>query len=206
MISVITGDIINSRETETSYWLPVLKKSLNTFGSHPQGWEIFRGDSFQLQIENTEDALLAAIKIKADIKSLKSLDVRMSIGIGEKNFTAEKITESNGEAFINSGKGFELLKSEKSTLSITTFDPTFNVEMNLYLRLLLIAVDNWSPGSAEIVRVSLDNQAMPQQKMGKMLGISQSSVSERLGRSYLAELLEVDKLYRKKISQLISKL
>lgn len=205
MIGVITGDIINSRNAETSFWLAALKKSLRNFGKNPKDWEIFRGDSFQLQLADPTATLSAAIKIKADIKSFRNLDVRMCIGIGKKDFEGDKITESNGEAFINSGEGFEKLKSVKRTLSITTFDPKFDEEINLYLRLMLIAMDNWSPGSAEIVSISLANQEQSQQKIGKMLGISQSSVSERQTRSYLSELLAVDKLFREKTAQLIEK-
>ncbi|MEX0720428.1 MAG: transcriptional regulator [Balneolaceae bacterium] len=205
MIGVITGDIINSRKSETSYWLSVLKNSLDDFGNSPGDWEIFRGDSFQLQIADPKKAFLAAVKIKADIKSHKNLDIRTAIGVGEKDFESTKITESNGEAFVNSGQGFEQLKSEKKTLSITTFDTVFNEEMNLYLRLMLIAMDKWSPGSAEIVSVSLMNPEYSQHKIGKMLGISQSSVSERQTRSYLSEVMEVEKMYRKKIAQLTPK-
>lgn len=204
MIAVITGDIIDSRTAESSYWLSLLKKTLGAYGESPGDWEIFRGDSFQLKIKNPSDALLAAIKIKADIKSCR-LDVRMSIGIGRKKFEADKITESNGEAYINSGEGFEKLKSLKRTLSISTFDSSYDEEMNLYLRLMLIAMDNWSPGSAEIVSVSIENENQSQKNIGKMLGISQSSVSERQTRSFLTELMEVEKLYRKKTTQLITK-
>lgn len=76
-------------------------------------WEIFRGDQFQLEVKNPENSLLVAIQIKALMKSLK-LDVRMSIGIGEKTHNSKKISESNGTAFINSGELFERLKKKKS--------------------------------------------------------------------------------------------
>ena len=59
MIGVLTGDIINSRKVPPQRWLPVLKKTLSFHGKHPSAWEIFRGDSFQIQTD-AEQALLVA--------------------------------------------------------------------------------------------------------------------------------------------------
>jgi hypothetical protein len=47
-------------------------------------WEITRGDNFQLEITAAEDSLLAAIRIKALLRTTKGLDVRMAISIGKK--------------------------------------------------------------------------------------------------------------------------
>lgn len=111
MTSIITGGIINSRKLLSSQdWLIPLKKVLSTYGKPPKTWEIYRGDIFQIEIKDAEKSFLAAIKIKASVKSVKGLDVRMAIGIGEKTFNVPRITESNGEAFINSGEMFETLK------------------------------------------------------------------------------------------------
>src|SRR5688572_22151866 len=118
--SIITGDIINSRDTHPTIWLPTLKKALAAEGKNQKTWEIYRGDSFQLEVKNPADTLLTAIRIKAKIKSIKNIDVRMAIGIGEKEFPAEKITESTGKAFVNSGEKLESLKKEKQNLAIKT--------------------------------------------------------------------------------------
>jgi hypothetical protein len=46
--------------------------------------------------------------LKATIKQHKALDVRMAIGIGTIDYTSNKVTESNGSAFIR--ECFEGLK------------------------------------------------------------------------------------------------
>ena len=51
MTAVLTGDIINSRKSKTPDWLSNLKETLNKFGQEPKHWEIYRGDSFQLEID-----------------------------------------------------------------------------------------------------------------------------------------------------------
>jgi hypothetical protein len=206
MISIITGDIINSRKVkDTKTWMSLLKKALVKYGKENTAWEIYRGDSFQLEITDPADALIAAIFIKASLKTLKNVDVRMAIGIGNKNFVSERITESNGEAFELSGHKFETLKKERQSLAIQTNNEDFNEEMNLLLKLALIAMDNWSTGSAEFVKTILENEKLSQSDIGEILGIAQSSVSERYNRAYFYEISELNSYYKKRITKLINR-
>jgi hypothetical protein len=62
MTSVITGDIINSRSRSSSEWIDDLKNVLRRVGESPKYWEIYRGDSFQLEIENPKEALYELFK------------------------------------------------------------------------------------------------------------------------------------------------
>ena len=157
MTAIITGDIINSRLDTTGKWREKLRKTLNQFGQEPSTWEIFRGDSFQLELESNE-ALKASIQIKASIKQIKNLDVRIAIGLGEKDFTSAKITESTGSAFINSGECFDQLK--KDSLKIKSQNNEFDNQMNLYIALALLTMDNWSPTTSEIVETAITNQKL----------------------------------------------
>ena len=199
MIAVITADIINSTTVETMVWLNPLKEELNKIGSNPKDWEIYRGDSFQLVIDDPALALISAIKIKAVIKSIGKIDIRIAIGLGERSYEAEKVTESNGTAFINSGSKFEVLKKEKQNLAIKTNSAKFDLEMNLYLKLGLIAMDNWTENSAEIVKLTLDNPSQSQDEIGKQIGIKQATVSHRLKRAYFSEMLELNEIYKIKL-------
>jgi predicted XRE-type DNA-binding protein len=202
--SVITGDLVNSRKIgNPNKWLIPLKKTLSLEGTSPRTWEIYRGDSFQLEIKNPANSFLVAIRIKATIKCIKGLDVRMSIGVGTKEFVGSKITESNGEAFIKSGEKLETLKKEKQNLSVNTPWEDFNKEMNLYIRLALIAMDNWTTGAAELVTNLIDNQEITQSKLAEKLKITQSSVSEKKKRAFYSEIMELESLYCEKIKNLI---
>jgi hypothetical protein len=87
MTSVITGDIIKSRAvTDQGLWLAQLKSALESLSPDASFYEIFRGDSFQIEYRDYLSSYRAAVYIKACIKSIKGLDVRLSIGIGEKSF------------------------------------------------------------------------------------------------------------------------
>lgn len=202
MICVITGDIINSKKNSPKIWLTPLKKELDKIGKSPKFWEIYRGDSFQVMINKPEDALLVVMKLKAALKSIRSINVRMAIGVGNRTYNALKITESNGSAFVHSGEKFELLRQEKQNLAIKSDWPEFDKEMNLYLKLSLIAMDNWTVNAAEIVRIAMENPDKSQEEKGRIIGIKQSAISNRLKRAYYEEIMEVNEMYQTKIKAL----
>ena len=198
MTAILTADIINSRKLSSKIWINDLKAFLNTFGQSPNDWEIYRGDEFQLEIKNPEDALLVAFQLKAFFKSIK-LDVRISIGFGEKTYKSRKITESNGSAFIRSGETFETLKKQKLNLAINSADTIFDEELNLMLKLSLSFMDNWLQQSAEFVIVATQNPTLSQEEIGLLLGINQAAVSRRQKRANYELIKELDLYFRKKI-------
>lgn len=200
MIAVLTGDIIHSSRVSPEKWLKSLQGALQPLGNSPKNWEIYRGDSFQAEVSNSLDALQISIKIKAAIKAIKGLDVRIAIGIGDKTYEAARVTESNGSAFVNSGHRFDALVKEKINLGIQSPWPDFDREMNLYLRLGLIAMDNWTTNGARMVLLALQNQHLSQTELGKLEGIKQNTVSTRLKRAYYDEIRLLLDIYREKLN------
>ncbi|NJW52474.1 transcriptional regulator [Salinimicrobium oceani] len=199
MIAVITGDIINSRTEKPALWLPTLKKVLQHYGKSPEKWEIFRGDSFQL-ITAPKNAFLTAIHIKAAIKQNKDLDVRMGIGVGEQDHKADKISESNGTAFVRSGSSFEALK--KQNLGIQTGKPQVDEPLNLMFSLALLTANTWSPTVAATILTFIEHPGKSQTEIGSILKRSQSSLSEALKRGGFEEIRNLDDFYRKQMSVL----
>ena len=209
MIAILTGDIVDSRKLESpEHWMVPLKSLFSSWGKSPKTWEIFRGDSFQLEISKPKECLLAALQIKALIKSLANpdqnkraspVDVRLAIGIGEKNYESERITESNGPAFIRSGERFETLKSEGNKLALASPWPDFDHEMNLILKLASIQMDSWSISSGELLVEVLKNPAQNQTELGKKLGIGQNAISKRFKAANASEILEIEAVFREKI-------
>ena len=198
MIAIITGDIVNSRKLSSKIWIDGLKKLLNTFGKNPIEWDIYRGDEFQLEVKNPEDALVVALQIKSYFKSIK-MDVRMSIGLGDMTYKAKKISESNGTAFSRSGEVFETLKKQKINLAINSGNEAFDDEINLMLRLSLTFMDNWFIQSAEFVLTAIENPSLSQEEIGVKLGINQAAVSRRRKRAQFDLVMEVEKYFRNKV-------
>lgn len=200
MIAIITGDIINSENHSSSEWIGELKEYFNRFGPAPMQWEIYRGDEFQLKVNET-NALLSAIRIKALLKSVKGLDVRMGIGIGLETYVGTGVSESNGTAHQRSGRKFESLKESKVNLSIATGNESQDLTLNLMLRLALDFMDGWSVVSAEIVALVLDNPEASQKEIAQKLDIKQSAVSQRIKRARLDLVLDLLAYYQYVIKQ-----
>ena len=194
--SIITGDIMNSREVLATQWLETLKAVLNRYGREPESWEIYRGDSFQLEVKPSQ-ALQAALLIKASIKQYKQLDVRMAIGIGEKDFSAAKITESNGDAFIYSGECFEKLK--KQTLAIQSPWPKVDREVNLYLDLASLTMDHWASNTSTIIKTAMEHPELTQEELAEKLNKTQSTISISLKRAGFEEIMRMEKRYKELI-------
>jgi len=201
MTSVITGDIIGSRQQNSKHWVEDLKTILSRFGATPSQWEVYRGDEFQIEIKNPEEALFSAILIKAHLKAIK-LDARMSIGFGDKTHNAEKISESNGSAFIHSGELFETLKKQKVTLAMRTGDMFFDEKINLMIQLALTFMDHWLAQQAEFVAAAIENPTLLQEELGQKLGINQAAVSRRQKRAQFDLVLQLDRYFRIQIKQL----
>ncbi|MEA1786892.1 SatD family protein [Arenibacter sp. GZD96] len=203
MIAIITGDIINSVRTTGSEWMPVLKKYLSVLGTSPEDWEIYRGDEFQLKTLS-ESALETAIIIKALIKSIKGLDVRMGIGMGTETFKAKTIGESNGSAYQLSGRVFETLKEQHLNLAFASGSKVYDDTLNLMLKLALDFMDNWTVVSSEIIALALQNPKASQHEIALQLHIRQSAVSQRQKRARLDLVLEVLHYYKQTIKSQVS--
>ena len=202
MLAVITGDIINSENYSSSVWIPLLKKCLSTWGTQPLDWDIYRGDEFQLKIAPAK-ALKAAIHLKAVIKTVQNLDIRLGIGIGEETYKGQRITESNGSAYQRSGRIFESLKEQKLTLALATGTEEQDKVLNLMIRLGLNFMDEWSRVSAEIVAWELEHPNTSQNEIAKHFKIQQSAVSQRQKRARLDLVIDLLYFYEQSLIQLM---
>lgn len=201
MICILTGDIKGSRKAKSENWLADLKELFQKFGKNPADWEIYRGDEFQIEIKNCEEALLIAFEIKAFLRTI-SLDARMSIGIGDKTYKAKRISESNGSAFVYSGEAFDVMKKNKTSLVVQSANSEFNKDMNLLIRLGLSFMDNWLSQQAEYVLLAINNPELSQEEMGEILKINQAAVSKRRKRANFDLMLEINQAYVEKLKML----
>lgn len=201
MIAIITGDIINSQKSETELWLPKLKNLLGYWSATPENWEVYRGDEFQLKC-SVDEVFRKALLIKSLIRTFENLDVRIAIGIGNEVFHSEKITESNGAAYVNSGRLLTEIKSQGKTLAIQTGNEKVNRDLNILFKWASIDFDNWTIATAEIIHQLLSNSELTQDDLAKELNITQSSVSQRIKRANYELLQETDEFFRKKIAEL----
>lgn len=199
MKAVITADIINSREVSPDIWLNLLKDTLQKVGSEYSAWEVYRGDTIQL-ITDPINALSLGIQLKAVIKQIPNLDIRMAIGIGEITYRSEKVSSSNGPAFISSGEAFDALN--KNTLVIRTPWKDFDEILNIMIDLATLTMDNWKPAMAEILKKQLENPHLKQIEIAELLHKKQSNVSYSLKKAGYDEIMNCVDYYKREIEKL----
>jgi hypothetical protein len=194
-IAIVSGDLINSSAydlKDLKAVVLVLKKEFSVlekqYSDESVYFSIYRGDSFQGVIENTELALAVALQIKAAVRAyvmsndrpknaIPIADIRISIGIGKATYKKEALEESNGEAFHFSGRTLDTMKSEGMKMALTTADQEMNAEFKVHLKFLDAITDRWSVASAEVVYYLLKN--LKEQEIATKLNRSQAAINQR---------------------------
>lgn len=160
---VITGDIIDSTQIEAKD-RELLLTTLRNIVNDAERWseirlEIFRGDSFQLIVNNPIEALRVAIFIRVGLQKSSPTstkwDARIALGIGAITFDQERsVIESDGEAFRNSGREFDELGKSKR-LAIKTPWEEFNREFKVNTTFADELISSWTILQAQAIYLSL---------------------------------------------------
>jgi len=139
------------------------------------------------------------LTIKARIKEFENLDVRIAIGIGslEKQHHTNKISESNGSAYVRSGEAFEKIK--KRTLVFKDGDTKNTALWNGVFELAMVIADGWSPTVAKVIKTTIDKNKLTKSELAKSLNRSQSTISETLKRGGYDELININQLFENRI-------
>ena len=195
--SVITGDVIGSSTIgmEREQLLSLLKKTFEEITLEfseviEKPFEIFRGDSFQSVVKQPSKALLISTLIRAKLRSLpltgsktksieNKLDVRIAIGIGKIGFKADRVIESDGEAFKFSGKLLDEITESGQNLKIKTPWEDVNSELDVECYFIDTIISKWTMEQAEAVYLKL-LRSKTQQVIAKKLKISQPAVRKRI--------------------------
>lgn len=202
MKAIITADVINSTALPSDRLNADLREILRSFGKEKKDWEIYRGDEFQLLNDQAEDAFETVIFIKTCLIA-KGFDARFSIGIGNVTFEASSIKESNGEAFVFSGKTLDVLKEQKSqSIMIKTGFPDFDATMNLIFQYLEVVMQNWTESSANFIYHQMKMKDKNQTEIAARLSVTQGAFSRGLKRASYDLIPETDRYFRKKIAEL----
>jgi len=171
---------------QASVWLPVLEEALQRYAKK---FDIFRGDSFQAELP-IEACFKFVFYLKARMKSLSHLDVRLGIGIGEIDYSGDSVKNSNGQAFIYSGEAFDSLR--KDFVLIRSHWPEYDEPVNIMLELAMELSEKWTVNMAESVAVALENPEANQKELAGMLKRKyQSQVSTELSKAHFVQLSKV---------------
>lgn len=202
MKAIITADVINSTKLPSESLNADLRDVLKMLGNEKKDWEIYRGDEFQIRNEDPAQAFETVIFIKTCLIS-KGIDARFSIGIGGVSFEASSIKESNGEAYVFSGKTLEMLKDNKlQSIMLKTHNEDLDATFNLIFQYLEVVAQNWTESSANFIHQQMLMKDKNQTEIAAKLSVTQGAFSRGLKRANYDLIAETDKFFRKKIAEL----
>lgn len=182
-IAVLTGDLINStRVNSPNAFMQRLQLLLNKQASTYQGKaSTFRGDGFQITIEDPHRALECAIYLRAGLIAASPAkndrwDARISIGIAR----AKNSNDPFGDAYIQSGRGLDNMS--KTSLYVYGEPEIFQLSMALASGFVDDIISHWTPSEAEAYFVYL-TQPGGHQAVANKLGKSRTTVTKTLLRA-----------------------
>lgn len=146
--------------------------------------DISRGDSFQIMLDEPEDALFASVLLllKFGVFSEKNnkLAARISIGIGSVEYLpySGNVGEADGQAFRLSGKKLDNMKEEGKHLLITTANPALNLILESQCAFFDNMAARWTGVQKGILLEKFSG--LTQDEIALKLGKSQSTISQSL--------------------------
>lgn len=193
IVAVLTGDIVGSSKLEAADRRKLLDEmqaaAEELCGLYPKAIplpaDIVRGDSWQILVIDLKFALHAAVFYRASIKARmrpRRVNTRLVLALGTVDFVAERVSESDGQAFRLSGKALESMHKNTNMRLISPgwqHEPT----VDAMLRLLDALMNKWTPKQALAVTGAL--RGWTQKRIAKLWkkSVSQATVARHLAES-----------------------
>ncbi|MCD9483054.1 MarR family transcriptional regulator [Photobacterium phosphoreum] len=208
LVAVLSGDIVRSTELEHSMYEDLLYTLHNQLSficnsNLNNKFDITRGDSFQILLQDPENAAKYALLIRTALKSRNSkFDCRISIALGKDVSIRHSINSSTGDAFTLSGRALDDMTSD--TLKITTLNQSFNDDFNLLTKYLDHQVSEMTERQFNITHIMLKKQgSVTQGEIAELLGASRESINRTINSSKLNFVIEYSQLFSKKVKEII---
>lgn len=197
-MAVLTGDLVGSTGLKHGDLLGV-RQALEDAAGQIAGWgrgrvhgpDFFRGDSWQLVLEESGLYLRAAIYLRTAVLALEpAVDTRISIGVGQVEALDEAyVSRSIGEAFTLSGRSLDdMSRLDVFSLNVAKPAPSLML-MPVVLSFCSHVVGEWSPSQARAALEALKPGARTQGDVAEALGITRQAVNKTYLRSGLPSVL-----------------
>ena len=184
MIGVISGDIIKSQtipQQQYDAMLYQLAQSLRGICDQHTLWNIYRGDAFQLQINQPEQLVKSAILVYLQLKAA-GYEVRQSMALGKIDNPRSDIKTATGSAFTLSGQGLDKIANQRFVLSIAEQPTQECLALNLaFVDVLLTKI---TQKQANALYVYLTNDENNHASIAKELKTSRENVTKLLNLAH----------------------
>jgi hypothetical protein len=203
--AVITGDIVNSTGLVPS----VEKKLINNIKKLFDGYifEFYRGDSFQVFINNPAEALVKSLLCRTAAVSLNdadenmATDIRLSIGVGNVRLPVRVLATAKGEAFILSGRAFDNINKTGARLAISSANPLANVGLAVISDYINSIFGTMTGKQAAVIFELMKGKT--QQQVAAKFKKSKSTINQHVSSAQWPEIENLILQYEKIIKHLI---
>jgi len=189
--AVITGDIVDSSKLpkEQRKLLPglIAKASRDTCKAFPDSVpfevDVFRGDGWQLLVNDVVNSLRVGLYFRACLRSAaergRGLDTRVAIGVGRVDFVRERVSQGDGEAYRLSGRALEDMPRKQRLWLV--LPPGKEAEgLAIVVRLIDVLAQGWTGRQALAVRGALRGWTHEKIAQEWPVSISQQAVTKHL--------------------------
>jgi hypothetical protein len=183
--AVITADIVRSTAMPAGH-LRALSDRLrliaesNTNGMH----YFYRGDSFQLYLEDPAQAYGMALILRTETRLSEAgtdetpADLRLSIGVGRSEDRISEINTARGEAFLISGRGLDELGKSERRMKMATGNSLANTGLAAISLFTDHLFEKLTRKQAQVLQHMLRHRT--QTETAEILGKSQPTVNRHL--------------------------
>jgi len=203
--AVLTGDIVNSTQLGQATEKKLLKSLQQMLAVHQ--FEFYRGDSFQVYIKDAGAALRTALLCRAVAintagnMGVVSSDVRVSIGIGTVKTPVTKLGTAKGEAFVLSGRAFDVLTKNDARLAIKSANSLANEGLQVIADYINAIFKNMTGKQAGVIFELLKGES--QKAAAAKLKKSKSTIHQHVSAGRWAEIEKLLEYYQNIIDQLV---
>jgi len=203
--AVLTADIVGSRKIPQKD-LEARMKEISTLISKRLGWtkngfEIFRGDSFQALLA-PEDGLSVALLWRSGLMATgeeNRWDTRIAIGIGAVEHHGKKLAGSGGAAYHQSGSLLDQMKQQdQARIGICTEDESLNEFFRTECQLAEGLINRWTYAGAQTMFQLLLHREN-QEDLAKRIGVTQPAIHKRLQAANWPAIKHWEQHYRQEI-------
>ncbi|NLR93575.1 AsnC family protein [Flammeovirga agarivorans] len=209
MIAILTADIVSSTKTQNNaLWSSCIEEVMDLPFFEDTRWDIFRGDSFQIELSDPSRSLFLAILLRVFINAKKELydlkiDVRISIGIGKEGYEGDNVMSSDGHAYKLSGRTFDKLQANNRKLMIATAWDYDLMGFQESVQLIEHLISNWSFSSFTVGKHYLLG-VTKQKDLAELVGVSQPAIHKRIQKDNMEGLINYLNWFSQKILLLTS--
>lgn len=191
--AVLTGDIVDSSDlsfSELNEVMNRLRKGVKRFkDNYPKSifgnLDVYSGDSWQIMMPDWRRSLRAALFLRCIIKGIEKLklDTRVAIAWGdieEESLNPERISESTGTAFQNSGRSLEKMSKDSRMSLVIEHNPEKWGVLPTAIFLLDEIVTDWKNAQANTIALALLEKT--QEDIAEELRVKQPTVQKSIHR------------------------